>query len=115
LPKLPPDRPSLVLCHNPDAADRTIWAGYRGWILSGHTHGGQCKPPFCTPPFLPVNNHRYHAGEIDLGDGRRLYVNRALGYLKRVRFNARPEITVFTLCREEALTSFPIRRGTAWA
>jgi hypothetical protein len=46
---------------------------------------------------LPVGNHCYHAGEIDLGDGRRLYVNRALGYLRRVRFNVRPEITVFTL------------------
>jgi len=54
-------------------------------------------PPWLKPPILPLNNHRYAAGAIDLGDGRRLYVNRALGYLKRVRFNVRPEITVFTL------------------
>jgi len=89
----------LVLCHNPDAADHPVWADYQGWILSGHTHGGQCKPPLLAPPLLPVKNVRYAAGEVDLGDGRRLYVNRALGYLRRVRFNARPEITVFTLAR----------------
>ena len=90
-------RASLVLCHNPDAVDRPIFAGYSGWILSGHTHGGQCKPPFLPPPALPVNNRRYVAGAYDLSNGRKLYINRGLGYLMRVRFNVRPEITVFTL------------------
>ena len=37
----------LVLVHNPDAADEELWPGYRGWMLAGHTHGGQCKPHFC--------------------------------------------------------------------
>jgi predicted MPP superfamily phosphohydrolase len=97
LPDLDADRPAIVLCHNPDAADLPIWAGFRGWMLSGHTHGGQCKPPFLPPPLLPVKNPRYTAGEFDLGDGRRLYINRGLGYLRRVRFNVRPEITLFRL------------------
>jgi predicted MPP superfamily phosphohydrolase len=87
----------LVLCHNPDAVDRPGWAGYRGWVLSGHTHGGQCKPPFLPPPLLPVANRRYTAGAFDLWDGRWLYVNRGLGHLRRVRFNVRPEATVFDL------------------
>ena len=90
-------RPSLVLCHNPDVADLPIWNGYRGWILSGHTHGGQCKAPLFAPPRLPIQNKRYASGEILLDDGRRLYVNRALGYSIRIRFNVRPEVTVFTL------------------
>lgn len=89
----------LVLCHNPDAADIDVWSGYRGWILSGHTHGGQCSVPLFGPPILPVRNKRYTAGAIDLHDGRMLYINRGLGYARRVRFNARPEITTFTLCR----------------
>jgi len=96
---LRPGEPALVLCHNPDACDLDVWAGYQGWILAGHTHGGQCKPPFFDPPLIPVINKRYTSGEFDLFDGRRLYINRGLGYLHRVRFNARPEITVFTLTR----------------
>jgi len=87
----------LVLCHNPDAADEDFWHGYRGWILAGHTHGGQCKPPFFPPPRLPVKNPRYTAVEFDLFDGRTMYINRGLGHLLRVRFNVRPEITIFRL------------------
>lgn len=89
----------LVLCHNPDAADAPVWSDYQGWILSGHTHGGQCRFPFGSAPILPIKNPLYAAGEVDLHDGRRLYVNRALGYLRRVRCNVRPEITVFTLSK----------------
>jgi predicted MPP superfamily phosphohydrolase len=89
--------PALVLNHNPDACDLAGWAGYRGWILSGHTHGGQCRPPFLPPPLLPVKNRRYTAGVFDLGDGRSLYINRGLGHLLRARFNVRPEVTVFQM------------------
>ncbi|GHA67180.1 metallophosphoesterase [Pontibacter akesuensis] len=88
---------NLVLCHNPDVCDLDVWNGYEGWILSGHTHGGQCKPPFLKAPLLPVKNTAYSQGEIDLKDGRTLYVNRAVGHLWQVRFNVRPEITVFEL------------------
>lgn len=99
LPRVDREGASLVLSHNPDTLDRPGWDGWRGWVLAGHTHGGQCKPPFLPPPLLPVQNHRYTQGEFDLGDGRRLYINPGLGYLRQVRFNVRPEITVFTLRR----------------
>ena len=95
------DAPAVALCHNPDAVDRSVWSGYRGWILSGHTHGGQCKSPFLPPPLLPVNNKRYTAGIFDLRNGRTLYINRGLGHLLRVRFNVRPEITLFRLVRAD--------------
>jgi predicted MPP superfamily phosphohydrolase len=88
---------NVVLCHNPDVADKPVWGDYSGWILSGHTHGGQCKPPFLPPPVLPVKNKKYTAGRFDLSNDRTLYINRALGHIEQVRFNVRPEITVFKL------------------
>ena len=93
------DPATIVLCHNPDAADRDVWGAYQGWILAGHTHGGQCKPPFLPPPLLPVMNKRYVAGEIELSGSRRMYISRGVGHLLRVRFNVRPEIPIFRLRR----------------
>lgn len=88
---------NIVLCHNPDVCDLDVWNGYQSWILSGHTHGGQVKPPFLNPPMLPVKNKRYSSGEFDLDNGRKLYINRAVGHLWQIRFNVRPEITIFEL------------------
>ncbi len=92
-----PNLARLVLCHNPDGCDLGGWGDYHGWVLSGHTHGGQCKPPFLPPPMLPVKNRRYTAGEFALTGKRSLYINRGLGHLTKARFNCRPEITVFRL------------------
>lgn len=97
LQSIDPTRASLVLSHNPDSLDEPGWETYSGWILSGHTHGGQCQPPFLPPPLLPVKNRRYTAGEFELSGGRRVYISRALGHWYKVRFNVRPELTVFTL------------------
>lgn len=87
----------IALCHNPDTADRPVWGGYQGWILAGHTHGGQCRPPFLPPPILPVANPRYSSGVVPVDAMKTLYINRGIGYLIRVRFNARPELTLFHL------------------
>ncbi|HMO18771.1 MAG TPA: metallophosphoesterase [Oligoflexia bacterium] len=92
-----PQEPTITLCHNPDVCDIPVWNNYSGWILSGHTHGGQVRPPFLPPPILPVKNKRYTSGEFKLDDNRFLYINRALGTLWPVRFNVRPEITLFKL------------------
>ena len=94
-----PGEPALVLCHNPDVADLPVWSQFKGWILSGHTHGGQCKPPFLPPPILPVRNKRYTSGDFDLGDGRWMYISRGVGHLIPLRFNVRPEVTLFTLVK----------------
>jgi uncharacterized protein len=90
-------QPTVILSHNPDAQDEPLWDGVRGWVLAGHTHGGQVKPPFLPPPILPVRNKLYTAGTFDVGPGRTLYINRGLGHLLKVRFNCRPELTLFTL------------------
>ncbi len=89
--------PTIVLCHNPDVVDKPVWYDYQGWILCGHTHGGQVKAPFLPPPMLPVSNRTYTRGRFDLADGRKLYINRGLGHVWQLRFNVRPEITWFTL------------------
>ena len=90
---------AIALCHNPDGLDDLPWDGFSGWVLAGHTHGGQCKPPFLPPPMLPVQNKLYSSGEFSLAGNRKLYINRGIGYLKRVRFNVRPEVTVFEMAR----------------
>lgn len=100
--QLPPDAAQLVLCHNPDAVDTDAFRQLRDcWVLSGHTHGGQCQIPWVTAPIVPIKNRNYVEGAVPLPNGVTLYVNRGLGYLRRVRFAARPEVTVFTLTRAE--------------
>ncbi len=88
---------NVVLCHNPDVCDLDVWNNYAGWILAGHTHGGQVKPPFLDAPIVPVKNKNYTSGKFNLSNGRTLYINRALGHLWQIRFNVRPEVTIFEL------------------
>ncbi|MDZ4180037.1 MAG: metallophosphoesterase [Coriobacteriia bacterium] len=90
-------RAAVCLSHNPDTVDTEGWSGFEGWILAGHTHGGQVRPPFMDPPRLPVENKRYTSGEFELSGGRKMYISRGLGFLRQLRFNARPEVTVFEL------------------
>jgi predicted MPP superfamily phosphohydrolase len=97
LAQLDCQRAALALSHNPDTVDLPVWENYEGWILAGHTHGGQCRPPFLPPPILPVQNRRYTAGEFQLAGNRQLYISRGVGHLMPVRFNVRPEVTLFEL------------------
>jgi len=50
------DAATIVLCHNPDVVDLPVWGQYQGWILAGHTHGGQLQATVLPPPELPVRN-----------------------------------------------------------
>ena len=103
--KLDLSRPKLVLCHNPDAIDKDEWADYDGWMLSGHTHGGQCWFPGVGAPITPVRNKRYVQGKVISDRGKaKLYINPGLGYSRKIRFLVPPEITVFTLTNDDALT-----------
>ena len=89
---------TLILCHNPDAAEILDALG-GGTILSGHTHGGQVQIPFLGPPILPVANHDRYEGLHRVG-GSWVYINRGLGWIYRIRFDCRPEISLLTLRRE---------------
>ena len=105
-----PRQPTVVLCHNPDALDLPVWDGAEAWALAGHTHGGQCKPPFLPPPILPVRNRRYTAGAFAVGGGRTMYVDRGLGTLIPVRLNVRPKVTRFTLEPATVAAGRPLAR-----
>jgi hypothetical protein len=85
------------LAHEPDFADYVV--GHQiDLVLSGHTHGGQIRPPFLPPLFLPDLGRRYIQGLFRLGDGMQLYVNRGIGAVTLpFRFRCPPEITVITL------------------
>jgi hypothetical protein len=95
--RVDPSLPLIALSHNPDTVDRPGWSGREAWILSGHTHGGQVRIPLFGAPILPVRNRRYAAGEVRLGPGRMLYVSRGVGHVLPVRYNCRPEATLFEM------------------
>jgi len=90
--------PTIALCHNPDAAWHVAYWG-ADWVLSGHTHGSGKTHTRVRDLVFPAAHKDFLAGEYSLGGGKYLYVNRGLGYARRMNLNARPEITLFTLRR----------------
>lgn len=94
-----PEIPCIALAHNPDVID-DLRDQPCDWVLCGHTHGGQVRLPFIGALYVPVRNRQYDQGLFTVGE-QRLYVNRGLGHLLPIRFNCRPEITVFTLSRRD--------------
>jgi predicted MPP superfamily phosphohydrolase len=100
LQHLVPDRFNILLFHTTDLVD------YLGpfpvdLYLSGHTHGGQVALPFWGSLLAESVRHKqYESGLYRLGR-MDLYVNRGIGmtdgWTPRVRFWARPEITVFDI------------------
>jgi predicted MPP superfamily phosphohydrolase len=91
-----PGVPVVGLCHNPDGAADLAGRGAQ-WVLAGHTHGNAVRDTRIHDFVLPANHRHFYAGQYALGGGNHLYVNRGLGYARRVNLNARPEITLFTL------------------
>lgn len=97
LERLPINTTSILLAHEPDYAEVSSSFGRFVLQLSGHSHGGQVVIPFLGPPILPKWARKYPAGLYRVGE-MWLYTNRGVGMTSPfVRFNCRPEITVFTL------------------
>jgi predicted MPP superfamily phosphohydrolase len=90
------DLPTITLCHNPDAACEISGLGAH-WVLAGHTHGSQLVRSRLGSVLLRPSHSHFAAGQYALNSGAQLYVNRGLGYARRVNVNFRPEITLFTL------------------
>ena len=91
-----PRVPTIALCHNPDGAAEMARRGAQ-WVLAGHTHGNSAGNTRLHGFVLPKDQKHFIAGRYSLGSGSYLYVNRGLGYARRINLNARPEIAVFTL------------------
>lgn len=95
-----PDLPLLVLNHTPDPILELCELGVDA-VLAGHTHGGQVRLPLYGA-LLTLARHgkRFEMGLYRVKDTW-LYVNRGVGMegglAPRVRFLARPEITVLDL------------------
>jgi predicted MPP superfamily phosphohydrolase len=94
--RLDPARRNIFLMHYPVWIDKL--AGFRfDLVLAGHSHGGQVRLPFYGPVFVPFGVEQYDLGMFHTASGA-LYVNPGIGwYPVPIRFNCRPEITVFEI------------------
>ncbi len=93
----PPDEGAMLLAHEPDFADTSAPTGRFDLQISGHSHGGQVVLPFIGPPILPRWGQKYFSGLYQVGQMFQ-YTNRGVGMsFPAVRFNCRPEMTIFTL------------------
>ena len=94
------DRFNVFAYHYPDFAESLKGLNV-DLYLCGHTHGGQIAlPVYGAIITLSKFGKKYESGEYKIGDTI-LYVNRGIGmeagHAPRVRFFARPEITVFEI------------------
>jgi hypothetical protein len=100
LNKVPPNKFSIFLCHYSDLIE-DLGDFNVDLYLAGHTHGGQVRLPFYGAVItLAKFGKKYEAGMYKV-DNTILYVNRGIGMEPppgpKVRFLARPEITVFDI------------------
>jgi predicted MPP superfamily phosphohydrolase len=95
--QLQDDSVAILLAHEPDYADVSAATGKFDLQVSGHTHGGQVAFPFLGPLILPYLGQKYHTGLYRVGNMFQ-YTNRGIGMARLpLRFNCRPEITIFVL------------------
>lgn len=88
---------AIALVHEPDFADRLVQTHKFDLQLSGHSHGGQVNIPVLGAVVLPTGGRKYVLGLSYIQDLLE-YTNRGIGMTAiPIRFNSRPEITVFTL------------------
>jgi hypothetical protein len=91
---VPADQVTIALIHNPRGIEHLGEFAVNA-VVSGHTHGRRTGSATGHP--WKIRDRRFQAGMYEV-EGKKLYVNRGLGRVGRARLNARPEITVFTIC-----------------
>jgi hypothetical protein len=94
-----PGGPRVLLCHNPDYAERLDARFGVDLMLCGHTHGGQVRLPLIGAPKSVIRHRKYESG-LARGPACRVYTSRGLGVVGLpVRLGCRPELPVITLRR----------------
>lgn len=94
---LPPSDPRILLVHNPDFTE-LLPEGRIDLALCGHTHGGQVHLPFFGSPIVPSFFGQKYTSGLVRGPKTSVYINRGIGVIyPPLRFNCRPEITLFQL------------------
>jgi len=91
----------LLLCHNPDYAeklrDRRV-----GLVLSGHMHGGQIVLPGVGYRRLPSRYGTKYLQGLVRAPATQVFVSRGVGTVGLpLRFRCRPEVNLLTLARQE--------------
>lgn len=89
-----PEGKNIMLMHYPLFVEKLTPHKF-DLVLAGHSHGGQVRIPFVGPIIVPFWVGRYDMGLYNTDAGP-LYVNPGIGYIATsIRFNCRPELTVF--------------------
>jgi predicted MPP superfamily phosphohydrolase len=100
------ERFNVLLYHYPDLIE-DLEDFNVDLYLAGHTHGGQVAMPlYGALVTLSKHGKKYESGKYIVGETV-LYINRGIGmeggFAPRVRFWARPEITVFNIVPERSI------------
>ena len=89
-----PNAKNIAMIHYPEFVEKLKGKNF-DLIMAGHSHGGQVRLPIYGAIYVPKGTGRYDMGLYHTPVGP-LYVNPGLGFVTvDVRFNCRPEITVF--------------------
>ena len=96
LERVPKGEPTVLLVHEPDAADQVCEFDV-DLQLSGHSHGGQVCLPLVGPLYLPELGRKYPRGLRQVKH-LQVYTNVGIGTLGApIRLNCPPEVTLITL------------------
>lgn len=105
--RVPAGTPSIVLVHEPDAAEMhevvAPGAPRIDLMICGHTHGGQVRLPLLGTPVVPSAFGSKYAGGMAQGPRCRVLTSRGVGMSwLPVRVGVPPEIVEITLSRAPA-------------
>jgi predicted MPP superfamily phosphohydrolase len=94
--------PTILLSHNPQAAELLVDGQRADLVLSGHTHGGQIRVLGRTFKAFSDGSLKYVSGLVET-PRTRVYISRGVGTSAfRLRWNCRPEIALIRLVRDES-------------